>query len=73
MAEAAYKVINFLFDNVGANCIYACHDVNNPNSGRVMQKVGMRYEGILRQRGHNNQGVVDMVHYSILKSERKKI
>ncbi len=69
-AEAAEKLLDILFDEVGANCICAAHDVNNPNSGRVMQKIGMKYEGILRQSGKNNQGIVDMAHYSILKSER---
>ena len=68
-AEAASKVIDFLFDKVRANCICAGHDVHNPNSGRVMQKAGMKFEGVLRQSGLNNQGIVDMAHYSIIKSE----
>ena len=46
--EAATKVLDILFDEVGANCVYAGHDVNNTKSGRVMQKIGMKYEGILR-------------------------
>ena len=71
--EAALKLIDFLFDKVGANCIAAGHDVNNPKSGRVMQKIGMKYEGILRQSGRNNQGIVDMAHYSIIKSEHNSI
>ena len=62
--EAATKVLDILFDEVGANCVYAGHDVNNPNSGRVMQKIGMKYEGILRQFGKNNQGIVDCARYS---------
>lgn len=69
-AEAAMKIIEFLFDQVGANCICAGHDVNNPNSGCVMKKAGMKFEGILRQSGRNNQGIVDMAHYSIIKAER---
>ena len=69
-AEAALKIIEFLFDQVGANRICAGHDVQNPNSGRVMQKAGMKFEGILRQSGRNNQGIVDMAHYSIIKAER---
>lgn len=69
-AEAALKIIEFLFDQVGANCIYAEHDVDNPNSGRVMQKAGMNFEGILRQSGRNNQGIVDMARYSIIRAER---
>lgn len=69
-AEAANKLVEVLFDKVGANCIYAGHDVNNPNSGKVMKKIGMRFEGILRQSGRNNQGIVDCARYSILKSEQ---
>lgn len=46
------------------------HDVNNPNSGRVMQKIGMKYEGTLRQSGKNNQGIVDSARYSLIKVER---
>lgn len=69
-AEAALAIINYLFDKVGANRICAGHDVNNPNSGRVMQKAGMKFEGVLRQSGRNNQGIVDMAHYSILRSDR---
>ena len=68
--EAATKVLDILFDEVGANCVYAGHDVNNPNSGRVMQKIGMKYEGILRQFGKNNQGIVDCARYSMIKAER---
>lgn len=70
MPEAATKVIDVLFDEVGVNCVYAEHDVNNPKSGRVMQKIGMKFEGVLRQFGKNNQGIVDIARYSIVKSER---
>ena len=70
MPEAAMKVLEVLFDEVGANCVYAGHDVNNPKSGRVMQKIGMKFEGVLRQFGKNNQGIVDVARYSIVKSER---
>ena len=29
--------------------VAACHDANNPKSGRVMEKAGMKFEGVLRQ------------------------
>jgi [ribosomal protein S5]-alanine N-acetyltransferase len=29
--------------------IEAIHDVNNPASGRVMEKLGMQFEGVLRR------------------------
>lgn len=68
-AEAVKAVIAFLFEEVGVNRIAARHDTNNPNSGRVMQKAGMKYEGTIRQGDRNNQGVVDCAIYSILRSE----
>lgn len=70
MPEALKAVINFLFDEVGLNRIAAGHDVNNPKSGRVMEKAGMKKEGVLRQAGKNNTGICDVVHYSILKADR---
>ncbi|MFC2330694.1 MAG: GNAT family N-acetyltransferase [Treponema sp.] len=69
MPEAAKAVLKYLFEEVGFNRIAADHDKNNPKSGRVMQKIGMTYEGTLRSAGFCNQGIIDEVWYSILKSE----
>ncbi len=65
-SEALSSVIKFLFEQVGANRIAAAHDTRNPNSGKVMLKCGMSYEGTLRQSGYNNQGVYDAACYAIL-------
>jgi ribosomal-protein-alanine N-acetyltransferase len=62
--------MDYLFDQVGINRIEACHDPNNLNSGRVMAKCGMRYEGTLRQSCRNNQGLCDASVYALLRSER---
>ena len=70
MAEALSAVIAFLFDQVGFNRIEAEHDVNNPNSGRVMEKAGMRHEGVMRQAGRSNQGIIDVSRWAILKCDR---
>ena len=72
MAEALKAVIDFFMAEVGANRVYARHDTANPNSGKVMAKAGMKFEGILRQSGRNNQGIVDLAYYSILRSEWSK-
>ena len=69
MPEALAAVIRFFFERVGVNRVESCHDVNNPNSGRVMVKCGMQYEGTLRQSGWNNQGVSDRAFYGILREE----
>ena len=67
--EAAAAVRDYLFDAVGVNRLSAKHDVNNPKSGRVMAKIGMRIEGVRRQGGRNNKGVVDMACRAMLKSD----
>ena len=69
MTEALSEVIRFLFEEVGMNRIQATHDVRNPNSGRVMEKCGMQYEGTMRQAGRNNQGICDSVMRAILKGD----
>lgn len=69
MPEALGEVIAFLFDEVGLNRVEARHDVNNPKSGRVMLKAGLKYEGIRRQRDRNNQGIVDTAYYGLLRED----
>ncbi len=65
--EAFKEIIKFLFNKVGAKRICAKHDTNNPNSGRVMIKSGLQYEGTLRKAGKNSSnGVCDLAVYSIL-------
>lgn len=53
-------------EEVGANRVESRHDSNNPNSGKVMAKCGMKLEGILRQADRNNQGICDCCMYGIL-------
>ena len=69
-SEALKAVMDFLFDVVGVNRIEARHDPRNPNSGKVMKKCNMKYEGTLRSYDWNNQGISDACYYALLKSER---
>ena len=68
-SEAMGALIPFFFRQVKANRIESQHDPNNPNSGAVMRKCGMHYEGTLRQADWSNQGIVDAAMYSILARE----
>ena len=68
-SEAFSGIIPFLFKEVKANRIESQHDPNNPSSGKVMEKCGLKYEGTLRQADFNNRGIVDAAMYSILASE----
>jgi len=69
MTEAFSAVIDYLFGACGVNRIEAMHDPNNPHSGDVMKKCGLRYEGTSRQSDWNNQGLCDAAHYAILCSD----
>ena len=70
MPEALKAVVGFLFNVADFNCVCAYHDAANPASGKVMQKAGMKRDGILRARKKYHDGEYhDFVYYSILKSE----
>lgn len=69
-SEALRAVMDYLFDVVGVNRIESRHDPRNPNSGKVVQKCGMKYEGTLREADWNNQGICDACYYALVKSER---
>ena len=68
-SEALTILIKFFFEEVGVNRIEARHDPNNQNSGKVMAKCGMKYEGTMRQADKNNQGICDYSEYGILAEE----
>jgi ribosomal-protein-alanine N-acetyltransferase len=70
MSETLKAVMDFLFNEVGYHRIESLHDPNNPHSGDVMKKCGMKYEGTLRQADRNNQGICDACYYGLLASER---
>ena len=66
MTEATKRVIEFFFREVGMNRIYAWHANENPASGKMQEKAGMKWEGILRQGCKCNNGIFDKVMYAIL-------
>jgi len=67
--EAVKAVIRYGFDTLGLNRIEACYLTRNPASGRVMQKAGMRLEGLHRQHVLKNGVFEDLARYAILASE----
>ena len=54
MTEALREVIRFLFDAVGLLYVECEYDLNNPASGRVMEKCGMSYVRTRRKSSVNN-------------------
>lgn len=67
--EAAGAVIRYGFDELGLQRIHANHLVRNPGSGRVLQKLGMRYEGSLRNHAWHLGAFEDLALYGILRSD----
>lgn len=68
--EAAVAVLDYGFTTLGLNRIHATHLTRNPASGRVMQKVGMRFEGVHREYFWKNGRPEDIARYAILASDR---
>lgn len=69
-SEAARAVVRYGFEALGVNRIYASHLTRNPASGRVMQKVGMAYEGRLRQHILKWGVFEDLELYAILRNDK---
>ena len=70
--EAVRRVVEYLIYDVGFFRVEAVHNMNNSASGRVMQKVGMQYEGVLRGRAislneEGNPG--DLKMYAIIRTD----
>lgn len=69
MTEAFSAIIPYLFE-VGFEQIRAAHAVQNPASGRVMEKCGLKYEGTFRRFFRSTAGeLLDISFYSIQRDE----
>lgn len=67
--EAAAALRDLGFRNLGLHRILAMHLARNPASGRVMQKIGMRHEGTLREHMLKWDVFETLEYYAILRSE----
>ena len=69
MTEALRAVLAFGFDTLQLNRIEAQHETDNPASGRVMEKAGMRPEGTLRAKVYNKGRFTDVRIWAVLKKD----
>jgi RimJ/RimL family protein N-acetyltransferase len=67
--EAARAVVAFGFEQLSLNRIYAHHMVRNPASSRVLTRIGMKPEGLLRQRVRKWGVFEDVVLLALLRQE----
>jgi [ribosomal protein S5]-alanine N-acetyltransferase len=65
--EAAKAIIRCGLETLGLNRICAHHMARNPASGRVLERVGMQKEGVLRQRVRKWGKFEDVVIYALLR------
>lgn len=68
--EASKKVLEFAFDVLNINRIESCGSKNNTGTWKVMEKIGLKYEGT-RKEGifYYYGGLEDLVMYGITKDE----
>lgn len=72
MTEAAQAFVKLFFEEFGMNCLVARHDKNNPASGRVMQKIGMRFshqEPYAKRDEKDPNRIVTVCHYRLTKED----
>jgi RimJ/RimL family protein N-acetyltransferase len=67
--EASRAVLDWAFQTYNLNRIYATCDPRNNRSHRVLEKLGMTREGILRSHLKWNGERRDQVYYGILRDE----
>lgn len=67
--EAAGAMLGYGFEHLNLNRIYAGHFSGNDASGRVQQKLGMKYEGVLRLALKKDGTYRDDVIHAILREE----
>jgi [ribosomal protein S5]-alanine N-acetyltransferase len=64
--EAAYAMAKFGFEQLKLHKIFAHHFKGNDASGRVMQKIGMKEEGFLREHVKHQGRHLDLCRYGLL-------
>lgn len=67
--ETAKALVSHCFASWDINRIEATCMIDNHGSARVLEKIGMTFEGIMRQSHCRQQEFVDMKLYAILKSD----
>lgn len=69
--EAAQALVRYAFDELKVNRIYASHVPNNPASGKILLKLGMKREGYMRGHILKWGEYQDLVVYGMLSGDLK--
>lgn len=69
VAEASEAVLDYCFKNLNVNRVQSRCKTENKASSRVMEKVGMTYEGTLKSAIFHRNRFWDVQYYAILKAD----
>jgi ribosomal-protein-alanine N-acetyltransferase len=69
--EMVYALLEFAFHKLTLNKVWATCDADNIASRKVLEKIGFKQEGLLRQHCLRSFGWTDVFSYGILRSEFK--
>jgi RimJ/RimL family protein N-acetyltransferase len=69
VTEAARAMLDFGFGELNLHRIYATCDADNRGSARVMEKLGMKYEGLMRQNAFEKGRWRDTLLYALLETD----
>jgi RimJ/RimL family protein N-acetyltransferase len=70
--EAAKAILDFAFDVKEYHKVYARHFASNPASGQVIQKIGMKKEGVLMDHVKKEDRYEDLIYYGIVRNKMKE-
>ena len=71
--EAAREILRYGFEDLGLHRVFASHFKQNPASGRILTKLGMRHEGCQREHIRKWDQFVDSELYGILRQDWEHI
>jgi [ribosomal protein S5]-alanine N-acetyltransferase len=71
VTEAAREIVAFGFHELQLNRIYALAFTSNPGSYRVMEKIGMKYEGTLVGHVRKWESFMDLVSYGMTRTDHQ--
>lgn len=73
ITEASKRILEFAFDTLDLNRIESCGAKDNPGTWKVMEKLGLKYEGTRKQAMfYYYGGIQDLVLYGLTKEEYLK-
>ena len=69
MTEATTLILNHAFHDLKLARVFAEYDIRNDASGKLLTRIGMQRDGVLRKNQMVNGVLTDSVHCSILREE----